>query len=89
MAARPDGRRGVPATGRIVKLFVGQGHGFIRLADDCEVYFHRRDLEEGTSINNLTIGDTVAFEHVDDVVSGPRAWRVRRGPVPVALAEKL
>jgi hypothetical protein len=87
MPARPDGRRGVPATGRIVKLFIGQGHGFIRLADECEIYFHRGDLEDGTSINDLTIGDTVAFEHVGDAVSGPRALRVRRGPVPVAAAE--
>jgi cold shock CspA family protein len=84
MAAASYGRHGVPAAGRIVKLMVGQGHGFIRSADDREVYFHRGDLEEGTSINDLTIGDTVAFEHFDDTVSGPKALRVRRGPVPVA-----
>jgi cold shock CspA family protein len=85
MAARSYGRRGTPATGRIVKLFVGQGHGFIRLADHREVFFHRADLEDGTSINDLTVGDTVAFEDLDDSVSGPRALRVRRGPVAVAI----
>ena len=30
-------RRGTPATGRIVRLLVGQGHGFIRLSDEREV----------------------------------------------------
>jgi hypothetical protein len=83
MAASRDGRHGVPAAGRIVKLMIGRGHGFIRLTDDREVYFHRADLEQGTSINDLTIGDTVACEHLDDTVSGPRALHVRRGPVPV------
>ena len=82
--AHSCGRRGAPATGRIVKLLVGNGHGFIRLSDEREVYFHRADLEEGTSINNLAIGDTVAFEHFDDTVSGARALCVRRSPVPVA-----
>jgi hypothetical protein len=84
IAGRPEGRRGAPATGRIVKLLVGRGHGFIRLADDREAYFHRSDLEEGASINDFTLGDTVSFEHLDDTVSGPRALRVRRGPMPVA-----
>ena len=87
LAARPEERRGAPATGRIVKLLVGHGHGFIRLDDDREVYFHRADLEDGASINDLTIGDVVAFDHLDDAVSGARALRVRRGPVPVATAE--
>lgn len=87
MAAPRHGRHGVPAAGRIVKLMVGRGHGFIRLTDDREVYFHRADLEEGTSINDLRVGDTVAFEHLEDTVSGSRALRVRRGPVTIAAAE--
>lgn len=88
LAASRYGRHGVPAAGRVVKLMVGQGHGFIRLTDDREVFFHRADLEEGTSINDLTIGDTVVFEHLDDTVSGPRALYVRRGPVPLQAAEE-
>jgi cold shock CspA family protein len=68
----------VPDTGRIVKLLVGQGHGFIRLADHREIYFHRADLQEGTSINDLAVGDRVTFERLDDPVSGTRAGRVRR-----------
>lgn len=80
-AAHPSGptaRRGVPDTGRIVKLFVGQGHGFIRLPNHREVYFHRTDLHNGTSINDFHVGDIVTFERIDDRVSGARALSVRR-----------
>lgn len=71
-------RRGMPATGRIVRLLVGQGHGFIRLSDEREVYFHRADLQEGTSISDLDAGAGVQFELLDDRVSGPRALHLRR-----------
>ena len=71
-------RRGTPATGRIVRLLVGQGHGFIRLSDEREVYFHRADLQEGTSISDLDVGARVQFELLDDRVSGPRALQLRR-----------
>jgi cold shock CspA family protein len=66
-------RRGVPAAGVISRLCVGQGYGFIRLGDDEDVYFI-----QGTSINELAIGDVVACERLDDKVSGARALRVRR-----------
>jgi hypothetical protein len=80
--SRPSERRGVPDTGRIVKLFVGQGHGIIRLADRRDIYFHRSDMPEGTSINDFSVGDVVAFERLEDRVSGARAlavvkWRKR------------
>jgi cold shock CspA family protein len=65
-------------TGRIVRLLVGQGHGFIRLADDRTIFFHRADVQEGTSINDFEVGDAVKFELLDDRVSGARAVRVRR-----------
>jgi hypothetical protein len=77
-AARPAERRGAVSTGRIVKLLIGQGHGFIRLADSREIYFHRSDLEEGTSFNDVTIGDAVIFELLEDAISGARALRVKR-----------
>ena len=73
--------RGVPDTGYIVKLFVGQGHGLIRLANGREIFFHRADIEEGTSINDLNLGDQVAFERLDDVVSGARALHVAKRSV--------
>jgi hypothetical protein len=66
------------STGRIVKLLIGQSHGFIRLADAREIYFHRSDLEDGTAFNDFIIGDAVTFELLEDVVSGARALRVKR-----------
>ena len=77
-AARPDEYRGTPRSGRIVSLFVGQGHGFIRLTNDREVFFHRRDVRQGTSFNDFAVGDAVTFELLEDEVSGPRALRVER-----------
>jgi cold shock CspA family protein len=68
----------VPDTGRIVRLFVGQGHGIIRLANDREVFFHRADMVTGTSINDVEVGDAVAFDRLDDRVSGARALRVAK-----------
>jgi cold shock CspA family protein len=75
VSSAPLRRSGTPAAGRIVKLFVGRGHGFIRLADDRTIYFHRADVAGG-SINDLVVGDAVVFELFEDVVSGARALRV-------------
>jgi cold shock CspA family protein len=66
----------VPDVGRIVKLFVGQGHGTIRRADGRDIYFHRADMQQGTSITDLRIGDVVAFERLEDHISGARALGV-------------
>ena len=74
----PNARTGRPATGRIVNLLFGQGHGFIRVSNTREVYFHRADLQDGTSFNDLQIGDAVKFELLEDDVSGARALRVVR-----------
>ena len=76
--ARPVEQRGAVSTGCIVKLLVGQSHGFIRLADSREIYFHRSDLQEGTSFNDFAIGDAVIFELLEDAVSGARALGVKR-----------
>ena len=59
-------------------LFIGQGHGFIRLANDREVFFHRSDVREGTSFNDLAVGDRVRVELFEDAVSGARALSVER-----------
>lgn len=75
---RPPERRGVPRTGRIVTLLIGQGHGFIRLANDREVFFHRSDVLEGVSFNDFAVGDAVQFDLLEDDVSGPRAVQVVR-----------
>jgi cold shock CspA family protein len=76
--AGPPVLRGTRATGRIARLLVGQGHGFIRLTDEGEVFFHRADVEENTAFNDLRIGDTVTFELFQDTVSGARALHVAR-----------
>ena len=76
--SQPVERQGVPDSGRIAKLFVGRGFGYIRLANDVEIYFHRADVQEGTSINDFAVGDAVIFERLDDAVSGTRALGVRR-----------
>ncbi len=62
----------------LAKLFIGQGHGFIRLTNEREVFFHRADVKEGTAFNDLQIGDTVTFELFEDPVSGSRALHVAR-----------
>jgi hypothetical protein len=71
-------RRGLPATGRIVRLLVGQSHGFIRMSIGREIFFHRRDVDEGTDFNAFAVGDAVIFELLEDAVSGARAQRVQR-----------
>jgi cold shock CspA family protein len=74
----PTERRGQPARGRIVRLQIGLGHGFIRLADGREVFFHRSDLMPRRTFNALAIGDAVRCDVLDDPVSGARALQVRR-----------
>jgi cold shock CspA family protein len=78
-AHRPQAPSGATrASGTIIRLVVGQSHGFIRLRDRREVFFHRADLREGTSFNSLKIGELVAFDLIADAVSGPRAISVTR-----------
>jgi cold shock CspA family protein len=81
VAIRQFQPHGSHAAGRIARLFVGQGYGFIRLADNREIYFHRADICEGTSFNDLSVGDAVTFELLEDRVSGPRALQLRRSDV--------
>jgi len=76
--SKPAALCGTPASGRIVKLYIGQSHGCIRLANEREVFFHRADVAEGTVFNDLQIGDVVTFELFDDAVSGARGLRVAR-----------
>ena len=77
-AASQQQRTGTPATGTIVKLMFGQGHGYIRLADRRDIYFHRGDVAEGTPFNEFAVGDKLSFELLEDKFSGPRALSVRR-----------
>jgi cold shock CspA family protein len=70
--------RGIPLLGRIGKLFVGQGHGYIHVADHRDVFFHRADVVKGESINDFAVGHAVTFDLFEDSVSGPRALNVTR-----------
>lgn len=38
----------VPLHGRVVRLFAGDGYGFIETADGQEVYFHRNSVADGS-----------------------------------------
>jgi cold shock CspA family protein len=64
---------GARTSGVIARIAVGQGHGFIRLKDRREVFFHRSDLKEDTPFNSLQSGEPVTFELIVDAISGPRA----------------
>ena len=69
---------GRPTSGRVIRIHAGQSHGFIRDVESREVFFHRSDTTFGT-FNKLLVGDKVAFELIEDRVSGPRATAVRLG----------
>jgi len=84
----PIAERTVPASGRIIALTVGQGTGFIRLDDDGQVFFHRSDLQPGTSFNDFEPGDVVDFDLIQDPVSGARALRVRSRVVMLGKARR-
>jgi len=72
--------RGTACSGRIVTLVLGQGHGFIRIADGRKVFFHRSDLRDGVSFSDFAVDHAVVFELFEDPISGPRALQVRRRP---------
>ena len=78
LTGRPTERHGTPSSGRIVTLFVGRGHGFIRLTSGRLVFFHRSDVLEGSSFSEFAVGDRVTFELLEDDVSGPRGLRIER-----------
>ena len=73
--APPAGRR---TQGQISRLVIGQSHGYIRLRDRREAFFHRADVAEGTPFNSLEVGDKVSFELITDAISGPRAVQVKK-----------
>jgi hypothetical protein len=57
---------------------VGQQPGRAGQRAPAEICFHRSDLDEDTSFNDVAIGDAVTFELLEDDVSGARALRVKR-----------
>jgi cold shock CspA family protein len=75
--AKPSDLRGLPCSGRIVALVLGQAHGFIRIRDGRKVFFHRSDVRDGVSFGGLAVDQTVMFELFEDPISGPRALQVQ------------
>jgi cold shock CspA family protein len=73
----PRQAAGASDRGQIVRLYTGQCHGTIRMADGREVWFHRSDMGERAAFNNFVVGDSVTFDLVEDRISGARALRVR------------
>jgi cold shock CspA family protein len=76
LPGKPD-RSGQPTSGQIVRIVRGLGHGILCSADGRAVFFHRTDVDDAR-FNDLAVGDTVAFEVIEDRVRGPRAVRVRK-----------
>ena len=74
----PGQATGMSDRGHIVRMYTGQCHGFIRMADGREVWFHRSDMRERAAFNDFVVGDAVAFELLEDRISGARALGVRR-----------
>jgi cold shock CspA family protein/ribosome-associated translation inhibitor RaiA len=61
---------------RVVKLFPGEGYGFLQTTDGRELYFHRNSvLHKG--FNKLSIGTEVTFVE-EEGNKGPQASTVKR-----------
>ena len=72
----PIPKPGRAMKGRIAELWRGRSCGFIRTSDGQTVFFHARDLER-LKYNDIKVSLAVLFELIEDVVSGPRAARIR------------
>src|SRR5436309_2171229 len=70
-------RADVPPQGTVATIARGRGSGYVRESRGELLYFNRRDVVDGT-FNDLDIGDAVAFEVIEDAMSGHRAARVAK-----------
>lgn len=67
-------------TGRITRLVLDRGFGFLRDEQDRDRFFHARDLRDVT-LSELSVGDAVTFTPVkvdSRKHDGERAQMVRR-----------
>jgi len=64
------------AKGTIKRLVWDRGFGFIRTAEDRELFFHRNEIE-GMEFSKLSEGQEVEFEVGQGRDSRPQAVRVR------------
>ena len=70
----PDREYGPRFAGVVSQIFSGRGYGFIRTAEEQEIYFHRDTLHNLT-FEDLREGLPVEFE-VEQGQKGPQAARV-------------
>ena len=61
--------------GKIKKLVVDRGFGFITASDGKEVFFHRSECQS-VAFESLNEGEEVTFDRESDA-KGPRARNVR------------
>jgi len=59
-----------------IKLISDRGFGFIRTAEDKDLFFHRKELE-GVDYDSLREGKEVEFEVGRDRIGRSQAVRVR------------
>jgi ribosomal subunit interface protein len=76
-------------TGRIVRLFLDQGYGFIATSGGDEVYMHRNAVVGNGGFDSLAVGEQVRFVvHPGEGADGPQASTVivvgKHHPQPVA-----
>lgn len=65
-------------TGKIKTLVAGREFGFIsREGEEKDLFFHKKDLQDGVVFEDLQQGDTVSFE-VKQGEKGPAAVNVTR-----------
>lgn len=66
----------VPLHGRVVRLFAGDGYGFIETTDGQEVYFHRNSVADG-SFDALKVDQEVRLSIAEkESAQGPQATTV-------------
>ena len=66
----------VPDHGRVVRLFSGEGYGFVERPDGTQVYFHENSVVGG-QFQSLTVGDEVRIVEAEPQGDlGPQASTV-------------
>lgn len=64
-------------TGKIKRLVMDRGFGFIKTATGGEYFFHRTAVVDESGFEGLREGDPVTFEEISSD-KGPRAEAVER-----------
>jgi CspA family cold shock protein len=59
-----------------IRRIMDRGYGFIKTADEKDLFFHSNDLE-GAEFNSLTEGQEVEFEIGQGRDNRPQATKVR------------